>query len=206
MCCKRNGWVIGLLLWLLGPVYAQADYAVLANGFRMRVTGQEENGASIRLFIRGGGYVDVQAFDVVGYEKEEILPSQPEVSSPPVWESAGWRHGLDPLLLKSLIAEESNFDPQAVSPKGAAGLMQLMPGTAAELRVEDVFDPRQNVEAGALYLRSLLRRYGGDLALALAAYNAGPEKVDQYRGIPPYPETLRYVRRVITRFHSEKSK
>ncbi len=106
------------------------------------------------------------------------------------------REGLPPALLKAVIAAESNFDPVAVSSKGAMGLMQLMPETADALGVSNPFLVIENVAAGAHYLAELLRRYG-DWRLALAAYNAGPKAVDRYQGIPPYPETREYVKRVL---------
>jgi len=102
------------------------------------------------------------------------------------------RYGMDPSLVKAVIKVESNFDSGAVSSAGAKGLMQLMDATGEQLGVEDPFDPRQNVEGGVAYLRQLLDRYS-DLSLALAAYNAGPEAVDRFRGIPPYAETQLYV-------------
>lgn len=113
-----------------------------------------------------------------------------------VIEQACQRYGVDPSLAKGLIKAESDFDPQAVSPKGAKGLMQLMDATAAALGVADPFDPVQNVEAGVRLLSSLLDRYH-DERLALAAYNAGPRAVDQFGGVPPYQETLEYVPRVL---------
>lgn len=106
------------------------------------------------------------------------------------------RHGLPPALVKAVIAAESNFDPQATSPKGALGLMQLMPSTAELLGVNDAFEVRENVRAGTRYLATMLERYG-DWSHALAAYNAGPQAVDRYRGIPPFDETREYVRRVL---------
>lgn len=106
-------------------------------------------------------------------------------------------HGLDPVLVQAVVGTESGFDPAAVSPKGAGGLMQLMPGTAAALGVVDRFNPRENISGGVRHLRYLLDRYQGSVAMALAAYNAGEGVVDTYRGIPPYPETQRYVRRVL---------
>ena len=106
-------------------------------------------------------------------------------------------HRVQPALVKAVIAAESLFDTDAVSRKGAQGLMQLMPTTALALGVEDPFSADQNVRGGVRYLREMLDRYG-DMGRALAAYNAGPSAVDRYRGIPPYPETRAYVQRVMT--------
>ncbi len=106
-------------------------------------------------------------------------------------------HGVSPELVTAVIRAESGSDPAAVSPRGAGGLMQLMPGTAATLGVVNRFDPRENISGGVRHLRYLLDRYQGRVALALAAYNAGEGVVDAYRGIPPYPETQEYVRRVL---------
>jgi soluble lytic murein transglycosylase len=106
------------------------------------------------------------------------------------------RHGLPPALVKAVIRAESNFDPGARSHKGAMGLMQLMPGTARAMGVDDPWHAEENVRGGARYLRSMVNRYG-DVRLALAAYNAGPQAVDHYGGVPPYQETQEYVRRVL---------
>lgn len=106
-------------------------------------------------------------------------------------------HGLDPKLVKALIRVESSFDPRAKSKKGAMGLMQLMPATARDLGVTDAFDPQQNVRGGVTYLRRMIDRFGR-MELALAAYNAGPEAVARYGGIPPYRETRQYVDRVLS--------
>jgi soluble lytic murein transglycosylase-like protein len=114
---------------------------------------------------------------------------------------AGQEHNLDVDLLASLIKAESGGNAHAVSPAGARGLMQLMPGTAAGLGVKDSFKPDENVRGGSTYLDALLTRYHDNLALALAAYNAGPAAVDKYRGIPPYRETITYVARVIHEFN-----
>ncbi|WP_051275939.1 transglycosylase SLT domain-containing protein [Desulfovirgula thermocuniculi] len=131
-------------------------------------------------------------------------PGSGEAAPPPhldpLFEEASRETGLDPRLLKAVAAAESGFDPRAVSPKGALGLMQLMPGTAREVGVSDPFDPAQSVRGGARYLRSLLDRFGGRLDLALAAYNAGPGVVERHGGVPPYRETREYVRRVIKIF------
>lgn len=120
-------------------------------------------------------------------------------------ETVSQLYGLDPHLIRAVIHAESNFDPFAVSPKGAQGLMQLMPQTARELQVSDVFDPRENIDGGARYLRYLLDIYHQDISLALAAYNAGPEKVNTHRGIPPFPETQNYVQKVLQIYHQLKN-
>ena len=109
---------------------------------------------------------------------------------------SGTRNGLDPLLLYSIMHQESSFKSHAVSPKGARGLMQLMPFTAVRYGVTNIFDPRENVVGGAHYLRTLLDTFNGDLDLTLAAYNAGPGAVQKFGGIPPYRETQDYVRHV----------
>jgi soluble lytic murein transglycosylase len=110
-------------------------------------------------------------------------------------------HDVQPALVKAVIAAESNFDPGAVSRKGAQGLMQLMPTTAEQLGVEDPLQPTENVRGGTRYLRKMLDRYG-DLSRALAAYNAGPSAVDRYGGVPPYRETQDYVNRVLTYYRA----
>lgn len=109
-------------------------------------------------------------------------------------------HELDPLLVSALIGVESAWDPEAVSVKGAIGLMQLMPETARILGV-DPWDPADNLDGGSRYLRSLIDRFDGDLELALAGYNAGPLTVERYGGVPPYPETVAYVERVLGRYY-----
>ena len=128
---------------------------------------------------------------------------EPERDAPDHWGYDGLigltarQHRVSPALVKAVIAAESNFEPDAISNKGAQGLMQLMPQTARALGVEDPFRPSENVKGGTQYLRAMLDRYG-DMQRAVAAYNAGPEAVDRYHGVPPYPETVAYVQRVLT--------
>lgn len=117
----------------------------------------------------------------------------------PLVQWAARREGIQPALLRAVIERESGFRPCAVSPKGAMGLMQLMPGTAADLGVQDPFDPAENVSSGAAFLADLLRRYGNNPALALGAYNAGPGRVDANGGVPAIPETLQYVSDILSR-------
>ena len=115
---------------------------------------------------------------------------------------AAKRNGLDPLLIYSVMHQESSFKSRAISPKGARGLMQLMPGTAARFGVTNIFDPQQNIEGGSRYMKFLLDRFDGDLSLALAGYNAGEGAVEKYGWrIPPYAETQEYVRRISHRYN-----
>ena len=114
------------------------------------------------------------------------------------------RYSIDPDIIYSLIRAESDFDPKAVSPKGARGLMQLMPQTAARLGVENPMDAAANVDGGTRYLQSLLEQYHYDLTKALAAYNAGPARVDQYHGVPPYRETITYINRIVRDLYARK--
>jgi soluble lytic murein transglycosylase-like protein len=119
---------------------------------------------------------------------------------------AAREHKLDPLLIKAVIKAESNFNPQAISPKGAQGLMQLMPGTARDLKVRDPFDPAQNINGGAKYLRYLLDNFDQNVELTLAAYNAGPGRVAPHNVIPNIPETKNYVAKVLENYRSYKRK
>lgn len=144
----------------------------------------------------------------LGYANPNQSPSargfQPRVDLDEVVTSASGRYRLDPDLVNSVIKAESGFNVRAVSPKGAQGLMQLMPGTASGLGVRNAFDARANVDGGTKYLRELLERYNFDLVKALAAYNAGPQRVEQFGGVPPYYETRAYVARIVKDFNKKK--
>jgi hypothetical protein len=185
---------------LASAVAARADYVVLRSGARLKVTGYEILGDKYRLHLKGG-VAEVSVDDIVGIEPEEIFEPLPEPLSEKtpfqkIIRAAAERYGVDADLIHCVIAVESNFNPKAVSPKNARGLMQLLPQTAAQLGVKDIFDPEQNVDGGTRYLRDLLKKYS-NLTLALAAYNAGPQRVDQYgRHVPPYLETMKYVQRI----------
>lgn len=191
---------------------AHADYAVLRSGARLHITGYEESNGSVTLNFYGGS-AEIPASELVSVEPEEQftqLPAAPAAASNEPYSdlihTAASKTGLDEKLIRDVIAVESNFNPRAVSPKRAQGLMQLLPETAARYAVADIFDPAQNIEAGAHYLKDLLVKYSGNLRLALAAYNAGPEVVDRYAGIPPFPETQQYVARITAKLASETSK
>ncbi len=202
-----------ILLGVLGiPLFAcGTDLAVLSNGFSIRHERREVIGSVTRLYLGADrdGYVDVPTSEIDRFEKDLSAPAAVQTSHSSqdvndVINSVSSRHHLDPDLINSVIHAESGFNPRAVSPKGAQGLMQLMPQTASRLGVADSFDPGANVEGGTRYLRELLERYNFDLIKALAAYNAGPQRVEQYHGVPPYYETQAYVARIIRDFNRKK--
>ncbi len=206
-----------------------AERVTLSNGFAQVCDHHELVEGKYRLYTaRGeGSYIEFPVELIVGIEQvpdppqeavaepEKVMPAaHPGVAAPPSVEAkltpadlhemlatAGTAHNLDEDLLASVVKAESGGNVRAVSRTGARGLMQLMPGTAADLGVQDSFRPDQNVKGGSAYLDSLLTRYHDNVAMALAAYNAGPAAVDKYHGIPPYRETKLYVARVIHEFN-----
>lgn len=217
-----------ILFVLAGQLAALgAEVAVLRNGFSIRHERREQIGNITRLYT-AGGYVDIPTEQIASFEEDETpqpQPLTPQTAPPPATTAtaqpapapttmsmdelvreASARQRLDPDFVNSVIKAESNFYPRAVSSKGAQGLMQLMPGTAAKLGVRDPFDPRANVEAGTTYLSELLDLYNNDPIRALAAYNAGPQRVQQYHGVPPYRDTRLYIARIVRDFNAKKAR
>ena len=216
--CK-HGLVAAAALLTFAPLARAAEHITLANGREIDCLRTEPQGDKLRLYLAAENYLEVPASSVV---KIETVPDpQPVVSTPPTQSPtqtqpaafglsdllahAGAQHNIDAELLAAVVHAESGGQARAVSRAGARGLMQLMPGTAAELGVKDSFAPGQNVEGGTRYLDALLTRYHDNIALALAAYNAGPAAVDRCHGIPPFHETRAYVARVIREFNRRKS-
>jgi soluble lytic murein transglycosylase-like protein len=212
-----------LLCFVAVALVAQAgEFVVLSNGFRIHADSHIADGAVIRLQT-SQGVIEIQAGTVAAFEQEDyIAPAlTPTVvapaTAPPiaitltpqeVVTRAAIHAGLPPAIVHSIARAESGYREDAVSPKGAIGLMQLMPKTALELDA-DPRDPQQNADAGARYLRDLLQKYENDphqVSKAVAAYNAGPAAVDKYHGIPPYPETIQYVNRVLKQYEKEQAK
>jgi soluble lytic murein transglycosylase-like protein len=204
-----------LLLALLAAPSARAEYIVLRSGERLHVTAYQLLGDKYRLQLQGG-WVDVQTADVLKIEPEEVFTpvapdppaAPPAAPAPPYRElvsAAASRYGVDAELISSVMEVESHFDAKAISPKNARGLMQLLPETAARLGVKNIFDPQENIEAGTRYLKELLQLYNNNLTLALAAYNAGPDKVQKYGNVPPYRETVSYVNQVTRKYQKSKS-
>jgi Transglycosylase SLT domain len=200
---------LGLLL-LAFAHGARADYIVLRNGQRLDVTGYQLVGDKYKLQMVGGS-VEIPASEVAGIEPQDVftpvvrLKTASQAPFRELVEKSALRYGVDADLISSVMGAESNFNPRAISRKNARGLMQLLPETAARLGVRNIFDPQENIDAGTRYLQTLLVRYHNDLALTLAAYNAGPQRVGLYGRVPPFPETISYVRRVRSAYTKRKS-
>ena len=209
------------------PMARAAEHVTLKNGFELDCVRREAVGDKVRLYFAekagataGSNYMDVAADSVVRVEMIADLPEPAtDVKAPsavtlmtaPTKEEmhemlahAGAAHNIDEDLLASVVRAESGGQVRAVSRTGAQGLMQLMPGTASAMGVEDAFRPEQNISGGTAYLDLMLTRYHDNVAMALAAYNAGPGAVDKYHGVPPFRETRAYVARVIREFNRRK--
>lgn len=202
---------IAIVACVAGQIQA-AELANLRNGFSIRHEHHEVFGDTTRLYMSAdpaGGYVDVPSVEIDSFAE---APPEPQAAAEPaksldlkdIVAAASTQSQIDADFIASVIAAESANNPHAVSPKGARGLMQLMPQTASKLGVKDSFDPAANVDGGVRYLRELLVLYNGDAAKALAAYNAGPHRVQQYHGVPPYRETHAYVARIIRDYNRKK--
>ncbi len=207
------------------PCFA-GEVAVLKNGFSIKHVRREIVGDVTRLYVGadGASFVDVPTADIERFEAAADDPADgvthaksgasnvsaakaiasPRVDVSQLVNEASGRYQLDPDFVNSVINAESGFNVRAVSPKGAQGLMQLMPGTASQLGVANAFDAQANVDGGTKYLRELLERYNFDVVKALAAYNAGPQRVERYGGVPPYYETKAYVARIVKDFNRKK--
>lgn len=201
-----------------------AEMIVFANGRTMSVKGYRVAGDIITVTLPNGGEATFQKALVSGIAPDEVpdptplvtivaeaaavvaRPARRPLEARPFAEliqTVALKHGVDPGLVHAVIQAESNYQPGARSQVGARGLMQVMPATARDLGVKSarlLFDPQENVEAGVKYLKFLLERFDGDLTNAIAAYNAGPGAVQKYDGIPPFPETENYVRKVLSNF------
>jgi soluble lytic murein transglycosylase-like protein len=207
------------------PLAHGTEHVTLKNGFEVDCVRREAVGDKVRLYFAGkdaaaeeSNYMDVAADSVVRVETIADVPEpviaakalESNAASPTKLEmhvmlaQAGAAHHIDEDLLASVVRAESAGQVRAVSRTGARGLMQLMPGTASALGVEDSFKADQNIAGGTAYLDALLTRYHDDVGLALAAYNAGPGAVDKYHGVPPYRETREYVARVIREYNRRK--
>lgn len=204
---------IGIFGLLLSAQLHAAEIANLRNGFSIRHERHEVDGDITRLYMSAepsSGYVDVPTAQIENFEPAlpEPLASASHGQTPTdlstIVSEASTRSQVDADFIASVIRAESGNNPHAISRKGAQGLMQLMPGTASKLGVKNSFDPAENVDGGVRYLRELLLLYDNDMVKALAAYNAGPQRVQQYKGVPPYHETYAYVARVINDYNRKK--
>jgi soluble lytic murein transglycosylase-like protein len=221
-------WLGLAIMAALCPFASAMEHVTLKNGFELDCVRREIVGDKVRLYLAGKGtvaaedsnYLEVAADSVIRVETIPDVPQRVAVVKMPgpvtiitaptkeemheMLAHAGAKHNIDEDLLASVVRAESGGQARAVSRTGAKGLMQLMPGTASAMGVDDAFRPDQNISGGTAYLDWLLTRYHDNVALALAAYNAGPGAVDKYHGVPPYRETREYVARVIREFNRRK--
>jgi soluble lytic murein transglycosylase-like protein len=207
MVSSARAALVGLLL-VGAAVPVRAEIALLASGLTLKLASHRTEGETAVLVLEGGGEIALPRTAVRGFVPDEVVA---EVDLPEgggdlraLAAAAARRHGIDPDLVLAVVGVESAFQPEAVSPKGARGLMQLMPQTAASLGVRDALDPAENLDAGVRHLGSLLTLYGGDVTRALAAYNAGQGAVARHGGVPPFRETRAYVRKVLERYEETR--
>lgn len=224
----QRGLMILALVWAVCPLAHAMEHITLRNGFELDCVRREAIGDKVRLYLsekataaNAANYLEVSADAIVHIETvadipqsiaisktvststtSENVPTKAEIRD--MLAHSGASHDIDTDLLASVMKAESGGQIRAVSRTGARGLMQLMPATATEMGVQNAFRPDQNIAGGTAYLDELLTRYRDNIALALAAYNAGPAAVDRYHGIPPYRETKEYVARVIREFNRRK--
>lgn len=225
------GLMMFAVVWVMCPLAHAMEHITLRNGFELDCVRQEIIGNKVRLYlaedtptasnsaVNASNYLEVAADAIVRVEKVadpprsivatktpalsgEVTPTKEEVRE--MLAHSGAAHDIDADLLASVVKAESGGQVRAVSRAGARGLMQLMPATASQMGVQDSFRPDQNIAGGTAYLDELLTRYRDNIAMALAAYNAGPAAVDRYHGVPPYRETKEYVARVIREFNRRK--
>ncbi len=183
----------------------RAEIALLRNGMTFKVASRRTEGATVYLELKGGGEIGFPESELRGFVPDEVMDEvEPRAAAGGDLRAlaieAARRHGVDPGLVLAVVGVESAFRSDAVSPKGAQGLMQLMPATAASLGVSNPLDPAANLDGGTRHLGSLLERYHGNLVKALAAYNAGAGAVDSHGGVPPFAETRTYVGKVLDRY------
>jgi soluble lytic murein transglycosylase-like protein len=211
---RRLVCLTSFVLIALHASFADAELVFFSTGRSLSVKGHRAEGESLVLVLRGGGEMVCQTSQVARIEPDEVPYPEPENVSDenipvpiqqadlrsesrydPIIDKVAARHGVDATLVRAVIQVESAYERRARSPKGAMGLMQLMPATARQYAVADPYDPESNIEAGTRHLKSLLERL--PLTLAIAAYNAGEAAVQRFHAVPPYPETRQYVARVL---------
>ncbi len=210
--------MLGLTLWAVFGLQAAAELVILSNGHVIKVVEYQRKGRKVHLTLPSGGSLELPLMGIERIVDDEIVEdpftlgesggrldltfreSHPIPETPfgeLIYETAK-RYGINPQLIAAMVRAESAFDPDAVSVKGASGLLQLMPATAARfgLEAKRLFDPARNLDAGVHYVQWLSERFSGRLPEVLAGYNAGEETVDRYGGVPPYRETQNYIRRI----------
>ena len=203
--------LVAIAVLMAVPTLA-GEYAVLSSGLRIHIERHEIADANVRLYYANGGTVEFPSGLVARFEQDDYIsppPKPPNISTAEIaaapadpetlLHAAAVRYALPPKFVESVATVESALKTNAVSPKGALGVMQLMPDTARALSA-DAKNPEQNIDAGTRLLRELLIKYDNDVVKALAAYNAGSGAVDRYQGLPPYPETQNYVDKVIRKY------